>query len=1166
MNSLDALHCPLTGVNLIEASAGTGKTWTLSALYIRLLLASDDKAALTIDQILVVTYTKAATAELRERLRLRLYTLFNLLQGQYSDDSFLQALERQYPSGPTRDCAIERLQIALANFDTAAIYTIHGFCQRALSDAAFETGCRFTTELIQDDSSRLLELADDFWRIHLVNQPVLAQWLIATKQTPEQWLNDVRPYLSKPYLQLMRPTASMLSHVHSQLLDHWQEVVQHAIGIDEAMELIAHTRLNARTFNPSKCANALIILKQHLAQATHAFVWSLEDQQHLKLLTTSSLQKNTLKGQTTIQHPLFDAVERWLNTLDAYQQALHKEVITLKLNFIDWMNAQLANRRQRECQRSFDDLLTELGSALQHPKQGAALQNRLAMRFKVALIDEFQDTDPLQYSLFKMIFIQKHRPVFLVGDPKQAIYRFRGADIFAYLAARADAQYHYTLDSNWRSSAALLNAVNALFQRAQPFVLPQINYLPVKASPLKREELIIEDDRTPFNWLWLNFDHNTKGANKQNAEYAAIDATVAETAQLLNLAQQEQAFFLGPQGRRKLTGGDIAILVLTHRQGEAIRQALAKLNIASVTLTQASVYQTQEAYELWIVLRALAQPSNENDLRRALATELIGLNAATLYDLQENEAEWESWRQKGTEHYERWLHHSFIAMWRSFFMQHRLAQRLLPLADGTRRLTNLAHLAELLQAASQTHPSPARLVAWLETQIAKPIATEESLLRLDNEAALVKIVTIHRAKGLQYPIVFCPFMWQGSNPIPNQAFCCIHQQQQSYLIATDLLDSEQKRQVEQEALAEKMRLLYVALTRAQQRQYIVWGWVQKIEKAALTRCIYSEAPLNAADTQAGLEHFVRHQQDPKNASIHLACCGLGLTLPNTPPPKLIRARHFNRLLTPSWRIASFSWVSAQLTTPSHQIKENEEAQAIGADYNRYTFPRGRRAGTCLHTILETLNPQASQREAMTHISHILKRFGFDLIWLDAAYDLIFSALHIELAPGISLAKIAPGKKIIELAFIFPVHTLCPATLSALLSDPAMGLAPPLQHAAKQLNFGMINGYLKGFIDLVFEDQGRIYLVDYKSNFLGHTPAAYTSDTLVHGIAAEHYYLQYLLYSVALRRYFNARGINFDACFAGVYYLYLRGLGKEKTGIWHDQPTPHLLEALDQLFN
>jgi len=1174
MSPLDVLNCPLDGVNLIEASAGTGKTWTIAALYTRLLLEPDAVGSVpNIDQVLVVTYTKAATAELRARLRQRLHELSLVLAGKASDDPFLLAMAERHPPGALRAAAEARLNVALAGFDTAAIYTIHGFCQRALTDAAFESGQSFSAELMQDDSERLLSAADDFWRRQVVHDELLARVLSTRGETPDAWLAQVRPFLAKPYLKVDRPDAGGLTRASARLDQDWRALARDSESCLAALQCLLETKgMNARSYGPEhqaklrQCLTALLATPERVPSLTR------DERQLLDKLTPTALAKGANKGFSAPEHPAFARVADWLAAWDAYALAVELEVTRLKLDLIDWIAEEMARRRQDERKRSFDDLLTDLDAALSEPERGPALARQLAASFKVALIDEFQDTDPIQYHIFQSCFVAEQRPVFLVGDPKQAIYSFRGADIFAYLAAREDAVHRYTLDSNRRSQAPLVASVNALFARPEPFVLPEISFQPVAAQAASDQRLEIDDDRAPFNWQWLDFTDSAKGASKQQAGKRAALSSAAEIARLLALARSGHASLVRAGARRPLCGGDIAVLVASHRQGDLIRQSLSDLNIPSVALTQDSVYASREAQELLQLLNAWAEPGNESRLRLALTTELIGWRADQLKRSQDDESGWEGLLAAHADDHQRWRERGFMAAWRQFFARQGLAQRLLPLPDGERRLTNLAHLAELLQKESETRGGMVPLLDWFQRQVSAPRAAEEAQLRLESDASLVKIATVHSAKGLQYAIVFCPFLWDGALERRDTVFWRSHRADGSWLTPDALVTDEVKQAASRELLAEKLRLAYVALTRAQHRQYVAWGWVQKMETAALSWLLHTAPSIALEDVTSLSAATVYTDLQRFSAALGAAARLLpeesaGPMAPDRPCDTPWAALKFPRALYTPWRVSSFTGL-AQHGSPERERPDHDhgvlEPLPLETASGLLPFPRGARAGTCLHAILERIDFTAPRAEIQVAVQESVVSFGFDPACAPAASDLIERTLDAQLDPGVRLARVAPHKRLVELEFMLPVGRLQAGALIALLAAEEHGLDPALRQAAQGLNFKTLQGFLKGFIDLVFEADGCFYLVDYKSNYLGATQADYGPESLAQSIACEHYYLQYLIYSVALRRYLRSRGVDFDARFAGVRYLFMRGLDASGRGVWRDQPAPVLLDRLDSL--
>ncbi|WP_174874866.1 exodeoxyribonuclease V subunit beta [Vogesella oryzae] len=1187
MHPLDALNCPLSGVNLIEASAGTGKTWTIAALYTRLLLEDgpDGAPPPSLDKLLVVTYTKAATAELRERLRRRLVELAQVLDGGHSDDGFLRALADRLAAG---DLALtrERLRAAINGFDAAAIYTIHGFCQRVLTDAAFDSGQTFTATLEADNQADLQQLADDFWRQHIVAQPQLAQVLAENGDTPEGWLAEVRAYLSKPYLRMPQLDSAELLALRAAAAAAWAPLQADSAALADGCALLLAARgLSQSSYKPAQCERYVRLLQLLAADASLPLLSSAQARDLAKLgqaALDKALTKEAAKsGLAAPQHPLFARMDVWLAAWDNYAAALARNIAGLKLQLIQWIDRHAVAQRRVSRSRGFDDLLTDLAAALDDAEHGDRLAARIAADFSIALIDEFQDTDPLQYRIFRRAFVQQQRPVFMVGDPKQAIYSFRGADIFAYLSARDDAPAgkQYTLDTNRRSQPPLVDAVNRLFARPQPFLLAGIGYHPVAAAPAGGSTLQVEDDDAAFNVLTFPASSNAKGVSKGEATPYAAEATAHEIARLLTLARAGKARLEKAGRARQLAGGDIAVLVATHRQGDAVREALAARGVQAVALTQESVFASAEAGELLALLRAWAEPASEGRLKVLCATTLLGLDAAALQQETEDEARWEARLAANLQDHKQWQQRGFMSAWRGFMAREQVAARLLPLPDGERRLTNLGHLAELLQQQSERVAGIAPLLAWFEGEVASPPAGEEALLRLESDAELVKIVTIHTSKGLQYPLVFCPFLWDGALERSDTTFWRYRDGDASWLAPQALVSDEAKATARAEILAEKLRLLYVALTRAEHRQYVVWGHVQKMQTAALSWLLHGRDAANLAELEGCELSDGIIGSDLQRFAYGLAGAvvtrpvALGLNaLPGRQDdgfqPQLAQV---SRPLYTPWRVSSFTHLTSHLhgSTPSPARSEAPDhdhgpLQEPDADFarDRFSFPRGARAGTCLHDMFERVDFTQPQGWPQA-VAEALNKHGFDPLWQDAALAMLASSIHAEIAPGVRLADITPARRRVEMEFTLPADGLSLPALKRILTDPAGGLAEPLRAAAATLSFERVQGYLKGFIDLAFIADDALWLVDYKSNHLGDGYAAYGHDALAASIAREHYYLQYLIYSVALRRYLAQRAPQLRL--GGVRYLYLRGVDGTGNGVWCDSPSDVLLDALDGLF-
>ncbi len=1178
--ALDLLDDSFAGRSLIEASAGTGKTWTLTALYARLLL----ERQLTVGQILVVTYTTAATAELRERIRARLAALLAVYQGQPSDDAFLAGLQARFSD----EASHRRVLLAVHGFDEAAIFTIHGFCQRALQDVAFEAGSDFDNSLAADDRALVDALLNDAWRHELARaEPAWAQFLVNQRITPAWLRQRLAPLLGKPYLQV-RPTLE--DEIEPLALEiPWQTAARlwAQDGAGWIQCLLEHDGLNQKTHKADSLRRWQVELDRYFADAARVF----EVPDGLGKLGTAALEKATRKGCVPPEdHPLSGAFEQLVRSVEQARDCGGRRLVQLQVRLLHWLEQELPARKRAQRQLAFDDLLCRLQAALQG-EAGSALAVTLRSRYPVALIDEFQDTDPVQYTIFSQIYPDGvGADLCFVGDPKQAIYAFRGADLATYLLARRQTPRHYSLPVNYRSTPPLIDALNQLFRRPQPFAWPGLDYPPVSAAGQSRPLLQLPDEAgdAPLTLLWLGDETLKKGA----AEQLAAGDTARRIARLLAASAQQQAGFARPDGWQPLKGGDIAVLVASHSQAALVAGALDQHQVPSVRRGRDSVWHTEEAGELAAVLAAYAEPGREGLLRYALASRLLGRDSAALARSQQYQQEWDAEREAAERYHQIWLQQGFLRLFRSWLDEQGVAARLLAGRDGERRLTNLLHLGELLQAQSLRQHGMEPLLAWFADQREADGGGDDALLRLESDAERVQIVTIHTSKGLEYPLVFCPFLWDGRLLGRHQESARYHDGDQAMVdLGSDQLEAHLQ-QARAERFAEQLRLVYVALTRPRERLWLHWGPVapclagtkgqyplEGLHTSALAWLLHGRE--NLPEGVPALQALQACLADREGPALHqdlqalvdgsggrIGCCGL-LSGEDLQVNGLLRARPparqavLERTLQSTWRMGSFSG----LVAGQHREAPDRDALPLADPAEPgngiFAFPRGARAGTCLHGILEDWARGKDRLPVL--ITQALAAYGLPEAFAGLLQQHLQQVLHTDLdGQGLTLASLQPARRLPELGFTFPVAPLSVAPLRALLADPAMGLAAPLRAAAAHLEFEHFQGFLKGFIDLTFEHQGRWYILDYKSNWLGPEPACYRPEALLQALAGEHYYLQYLIYLVALRRFLRQRLASFaDDQLGGAFYLFLRGM--PEAGVFFTRPADVLMDALDQLF-
>ena len=1246
MNRWSSIEAPLRGNLLVEASAGTGKTYAITTLFVRLIV----ERGLGVDEILVVTFTEAATAELRGRIRSRLRDAARVFAARVADegdpgsDDELWALASR-SEDPRRDH--QRLELALSEVDEAAISTIHGFCHRVLTDAAFESGADFELELQNDTRALAEEVLFDFWARTLADaDPREVRALADAKVRPSSCRRLADAALRSADLRVLpdesvRPELPPLGPVEmafSRLERAWdREAVRQAIAGSAA--------LNKNRYRPGAIDRWVEEVDAFLAAGPGALTGEMT---WLTKLSARELERSVTKKFTGEhpRHPFFDACQVMRGEAERMAKWASDFALWFRRALVAEVRRTLPARKEALGIMAFDDLLTRVDDALRGPR-AERLAAAVRRRHPVALIDEFQDTDPVQYRIFARIWPEGTR--LFIGDPKQAIYAFRGADVFAYLGAASEVppKKRFTMSVNWRSDPSLLTAVETLFSRLPaPFVMPEIDFRPVAPRPGAQDrfdpgpaEALV--GRAPLSFRFVPRDDEGKMPADRVA--AIDDAVATEIATLLESG--------ATLGGRPITPGDIAVLTRKNREAFTIQRALRRLRVPSVVLGDQSVFEDDhpEARELERVLAAIAEPTHTPRVRAALCTELIGLTAADLYGLDRDPDDadgadgraddWDRWIGRFRTFNAIWAQRGFIQMIHALLEEADVERRLLAFEDGERRLTNLRHLIELLHRAAVTeHLGPAALLQWLATQRSPDNArlrTEAAQVRLESDEHAVKLTTVHRSKGLEYPIVFCPHLWDGLLLFGDELRALeIHQDGEAVLHLDVDKGSDTHRRALWERLAENARLLYVALTRAKHRTVVVWGGLPRYETSALGYLLHGPptsgvevdalaAALKRADDarlRSDLAELVA-RSDGALEVLDLEPRERAPLAPSATPTVDLEARVAPRPLQRWWRTASFSELSSFRATGAGEGRDRDEHQPVlppeplGRRAAReivslIDFPRGATAGTFFHAVLERIDFTAGagpERDEL--IARQLRGHGYDP---DAHGALVSRALDEILATtiqpgsgrrGFSLRDVPRSSRLDELEFYLPVGTASSRTilprgtqlsllfpdaptgaeampvgrvtadqLAAVFTDhPSKTLDPGYAERVARLEFIPLEGFLKGFIDLVTVVDGRWYVVDYKTNHLGDRVGDYARARLPTAMAHGHYYLQSHLYALAVHRYLSRRlpGYRYDKSFGGILYLFVKGMHPEAGsdyGVFFDRPPLPRLDALGELLD
>ena len=1221
----DVFTCPLQGRVLVEASAGTGKTWNIGGLYMRLLLEKQ----LEVKQILVVTFTRAATAELRDRIRGRIEKALSYLNGfdDLADDTFLlELIGKQIEAGVLETEIQNRLQLAFESFDQSAIFTIHSFCQRALATTAFSSGQAFSIRAETDDDDMVLEAAQDFWRRHISDgrlSPAFSAWLEKKRITPDKLVQILRRHLKKPLAGVKwppevdaidHPDATGLEAVFEEAGTCWRT------SREELLELMTSSaaHLHQQRYKPSAIESAFHAFDKLFAAGDPLAM--IDSIGKTELLTTSKINASTKKGKTIPGHVFFGLAEKLIVECQKTEANLSMAWLRLLKQFLEKTVVLLKAKKREKRVIAFDDMLVDLYNALENPEL-PWLSGIIRQQFPAALIDEFQDTDPLQYAIFRSIYRDTDLPVFMVGDPKQAIYSFRNADLHTYFAARSEVDFHYTLPENHRSTTGLVDACNTLFSaNGQAFLQTGLDFLPVRSG---KRELSILTDRTGGTSaslvIWRLPDKDNEWIERSRAKERSIDATADEIARLLNAGAAGQLTI----GDRPVCAGDIAVLVRSHREAARVGDALSRRGIGSVSLSHDSVFQSREARELENVLAALLTPGNESLLKAALSTEMLGLDAAKMAALSNDEAQLSGWFERFEQYRTSWMSHGIAYALRWIMDREGVVLRLLALPDGERRMTNLMHLTELLNRESENSNSPDALLRFLTGKRNSERTVEEEELRLETDRNLVQIMTVHRSKGLEFAFTFCPLLWDGySRRSSGSADGIEYHENDRLVIDFRLLDRETSQAIKTsqaiEIAAESLRLIYVAMTRAVYRCYLVAGCYSRSKEKLKTaesqksllnwlvagnghspeQWLIPEGRKKEDDIATSLESIERGWKSLAERCDAITIVDLPvnrrLTLTETKNGSdILRARSFDAWIVSRWRMNSFSGLMRNTAGPAESGDHDEYVATDSAKYevrgntdvvqhaiaenDILLFPKGTFAGSCLHAVFENADftdPQSWNEAVETALKQFPQpvdaftdkdgktRFP-DLKAM--ALQMLEQVLGTPLGNGILLSSIGMDKRLTEWPFCLSGASVSARKMNAFFKR--------FTYPVPQLVFDDMNAFLNGFIDLVFEHDGRFYILDWKSNALGERREDYGHRHVAKAMAEHGYHWQYLLYTVALHRFLSQRlpGYDYDRHVGGVFYLFVRGVRPDwlnedgtPSGVFFHKPESTVIEALDTL--
>ena len=1206
------------GLHLIEASAGTGKTYTLSSLMVRIFLEK-----YLPNQVIATTFTRAAAAELKSRIRLRLVEIQEYLEPlrsvletdihklvEHESDPLKQHLLQSF--APRMAYACERLKLVIDQLDELFVGTLDSFSQKLLREFAFESGKIERAQITEDAKAYTRQLIHDVLRewIQLQPQQVIdTLYTVGGLKSVDHFVGMVESSLNFSSAQFKLPEMPEIELAQRQ---QWQQQAQQIelsclaeyYNLDGAYySYINGTSFRNNAFNKLFSESLPLLLKAldtpenvqvfdaYFADARDAVFKFLDKLEHQKIF--KKCPADVAEG--FYQHPTILQLQKLCHALQKTQQQFEQLQVYLKAYLCIEVKKRLPQVLQQKGETTFAQQIKTLSEALKG-EQGQRFAVFVQARYPLILVDEFQDTNQDQDDMLASIWRHPQRYqkgcMIMVGDRKQAIYGFRGGDMLTFLNAYQDIMakqgHEYKLIHNHRSVKQLVEVVDALFQRQMDFG-EQVVYDPIQAGSRPHPALIEHTQMNPAPLRWLQL--------QEGSEQATQVAWKIQT--LLNQAYAKQ-LYLDAETQQAIGEDDIAVLSRSHRQLDEVQYVLERIGIRVNRPSKRSVFDSAIAQDVGALFTALLHPYDEAKLKRALLSRLFGFDLTRLLALEQSAEGLSHYIQQFDDIREMWLNQGFLAAWQCCLNQFGIWQQLVATQskDNERAVVNLRHLTDILSRRSEHVQGIQNLYHWYLKQLHSPSDREWELEhKLSNEAG-VQLMTIHQSKGLEYKIVFL----LGANKAFSEVQKTLNfsttdiqvpetgqtRTQRVVAIADkNFLQQTELDQHQQRALAEQNRLWYVALTRASHRVYTVF-----------------EPEKGDKNKHAGLA-FWKNQ----GASFqHPYSLDEALILER---PQALQTQHsqqniiISAKLLPTQRFyarakTSFSYLAQHL---KHKANRVDRLANIDADFeqaedelnlaeleNRATaqpiawikqyFPKGTLAGNFLHEIFEQIDFQRPQ----TWREEIRRRFKntYQGLWSalleqyqqhfpeqenaeQQLYEWIVAwlaeVLQTPLNHGFQLQQLVTGQYLSECPFYLALSDRVLAMQRVQQLFEEYGIDMPELLEAKSAR------YLNGSIDLVYFDGQRYHIADYKSNYLGAEQADYQQAQIAESMSLSSYWLQAALYLVALHRYLSVKLQDYDMQqhLGGASYLYLRGMnGQVQQGYFYWKPEDEFILRLDAI--
>jgi len=1216
-------HKP-SGIKTIEASAGTGKTYTLMVLVYKALLTLSDKGKnkhISIKNVLAVTFTEAATKELKSRIRETLVTA-NDFYGKNvkpNDEEILKIFEQDSFTASEKAIWASYLNEQLQKMDESSIFTIHGFCNKIINEYPFECGIPGKFQLSKNLEDELADLVRQEWRKLIRRGTKFDYFLEHLFESPEKMVETFGKELG----------SSIILEHDEEISDDFELLVnefeKRRMFLIEQFGIKFIEKEMADFFNQaSKFKSNMISFENVPIAIQNLTKWlsstirfqsckTIDDAFELAKYFNIAYQSRAKKSKETIDYSthqklLFDD----LNFLLEYYFKINSEFAKpLTAYFIAQIQTKFQELKRENAWFGFDDMLLVTEKAL---KNNTQLITQLKQDYPIGFIDEFQDTDPVQFSVFRQIFLEndssqhKTKAFYMIGDPKQSIYSFRNADLNTYLFARNKSEEVLTLDTNYRSSESLINSVNEFFSNAKnPFSKEEIPFKPVKSkkeggilAPFKE----IESPTVIFN------AEGYKSGNKDSSRRFAMRMSIDYVKYLLN---NEVYIDNGKDLKTRVQPADIALLVKTNKTADLLYNSLRIAGVPAVIQSRKSVFTTRDAYHLLVLVRSIQRSRTLSSVRLALMTQFFEISSSELDELTDDSEEILMIQEVFMQTQSRWKNYGLGAAMSFLSSTYNLTLGMLKNADGDRSVANFKQLIEMLSNFERDSTGgPTKTIQYLERKIQEAkegkSASDDEMLQLESDEKKVKIVTIHSSKGLEYPIVIIPFMWERkhvTNYIKNHVQAVsIHEENQEPKVKKFLVDDiEQIGKTipdyhKEETEIEEARLMYVAMTRAKYQNVIIIPeyedklggnnplsmievWAGKANKNTYetkldnrNKTVYDY--LRTVKKSLGnlkTASYINHNDSLKNLKLKESPLKELESLEAT----LSVEKTSREELNAAWKDTSYSAIahSGSVYSESHDdenqkrddenqeepegLKIQKKTKSIGV----HALKAGNDFGNIIHYVFEHLY-ESNEAEIKTIVSDAVQFYGYQKTFQEKEQDEISTFIsQIFRTPMVfpnktetSLAEIPLSKQKRESEFLTGINSFSLNDFYKIIRNTS----------AEDVLFE--SGFIKGFIDFVFIHNNKFYMLDYKSNKLGIDKEDYTNDKIKEAMLKSKFDVQLYVYSLALHRWLKAtfKEYSYETHFGGMFYWFIRGYENETKGLYFEKANFTLIEELEQLIS